>query len=254
MIGTAAAIIGAGLLGAGASIYGAGEASDAAEEAAQKGSETLSANTVLSIAEQRRQFDETQKMLREQQALAKPFVEAGTAATGKLRGYLTGGPAGMTEFGETLRATPGYNFLQQEAQKGTERQLARMGLSNSGRALQELEQRRMGLADSTAQSYMANLMGLAGFGTQGLGMGNATAGALASAGQSSANQIGGALQNLGANQANLLQSAGQTRASSYGQMSGAVTGLMGGLARFGPGLFGGDDYGYGGIGGVGLGG
>lgn len=244
MIGTAAAILGAGLLGAGASIYGASESADAQSEAAKQGSDTLYANTVLSIAEQRRQFDEVQKMLLEQQALAKPFVEAGTEATGKLRGYLTGGQAGMDRFGQALRASPGYGFLQYEAQKGTERNLARMGLSNSGRALQELEQRRMGLADTTAQGYMANLFGLAGFGTQGLGMGNAAAGALASAGQGSANQISGALQNLGTNQANLLQSAGQARASSYGQIGSAATGLLGGFARYGPGMFGGGGGGF----------
>jgi hypothetical protein len=234
-LSTAAAILGAGIIGGGAAILSSGESADIQAEAAKQGSDTLAQSTAMSVAEQRRQFDETKKMLEKQQALAQPYVQAGTAATGKLQGYLMGGAAGQDEFAQALRATPGYNFLQQEGQLAGERSLARMGLSQSGRAAQELQQRRMSLADTTSQGYMSNLMQLAGFGTQGLGLGNAAASGIASAGQATSGNIGSALQNLGVNQSNLLQAAGQARASSYGTAASEFGGMLGSLARFGGG-------------------
>ncbi|MBF0399966.1 MAG: hypothetical protein HQL90_04290 [Magnetococcales bacterium] len=232
-ITSAMAILAGAAIAGGASIYAANKAASAQEDAAMAGIDATKSNTLASIAEQRRQFDATKAMLEKQQALAVPFVQAGTQATGKLQQYLTGGAAGQEEFSKALRATPGYGFLQEEAQIGAERGLARSGLSQSGRAAEELQRRRMGLADTTAQGYMANLFNLAGYGTQGLGLGNANASQIAQAGQSSANQIGSALQNLGINQANMLQNAGQARASSYLSQGQEVTGLLGALARSG---------------------
>lgn len=96
----------------------------------------------------------------------------------------------------TLRATPGYQFTRDEGLKATANKASSMGLALSGNTLQELDRYSTGLADSTYQQAVGNLMnatslGQAAAANQAANVGNA------------ANSISSTLVNQGNNLANI---------------------------------------------------
>jgi len=105
MAGIAAAILGAGVLGAGSSIFGGIMQSNAANKA---------------ISAQQAMFQQAQL---EQQ----PFISAGQAALPTLQGLITPGP----NENALLAQTPGFQFANQMAQQGVSNQGTTTGLSGN---------------------------------------------------------------------------------------------------------------------------
>lgn len=156
-----------------------------------------------SIAEQRRQFDVTQKNL-------KPFLETGTAANKQLA-YLLGigsnQAAGATDMGaqgslsksfgmEDFEQDPGYAFRLAEGQKALDRTSAAQGKYFSGQAIKGLQRYNQDMAANEYQNAYNR------YNTNQTNLYNRLAG-VSGTGQTTANQLG----QFGANVANQISSA-----------------------------------------------
>lgn len=189
----AAAIIGSAVVGAGASIIGGGQQAGAIEEGAE-----------LSIAEQRRQFDISQR-------LSAPQREAEDTARQQLLNVLG---LGDQPFDASTINIPGQDFAISESQRAVERSAAAQGGLVSGNTLAELQERALGI---TNQNFLSNFLNP----LQNLALGNA--------GQVAGQQ---ALQ-LGVNVGNTQQNLATNRANIIGnQFQGANQAFQGGLSNF----------------------
>lgn len=173
----AAAIGGAGLLGAGASIYGSSKQSDAAQQAAQI---------------QQQEFNTSQATL-------SPFVQSGASALPTLSKLLTPG----ADMSSVLSQIPGFQFAQQYGQKAITNQATSRGLS--GNALTAGADYATGSANSAYQGIVQALLSQAGIG------GNAAAG-VANAAGTAGGQIGSSL--IGAGNAQAAGATGAANAAS----------------------------------------
>lgn len=101
-----------------------------------------------------------------------PFYKPGVAATNVLAYEYGLGerPEGYAGF----QATPGYQFMQDEGAKAVSGMAAANGMLNSGRTMQALQDRRMGIANTEYSNHLARLSGMAGSG-QNAAAGGATA-------------------------------------------------------------------------------
>mgnify|MGYP004445218309 CR=1 FL=1 len=135
----------------------------------------------------------------------------------------SGTDSGLGSMTETLRQTPGYQFLQDEATKSLENSFASRGKLMSGAAMSALQDRSMGLADQTYGQAVDRQFQLAN-----IGMG---AGAkIQSAGNVFANSANTAYGNMGTAAAN--SAYGQANAWNSG-MQGVYDSAMGGLGAYG---------------------
>jgi hypothetical protein len=203
-----AAIAGAAIVGAGASIYSAKKAAKAQKQAADQ-----------SVAEQRRQYDQT----RADQA---PWRTAGSAAIDKmaavygLNGMTAKNPDGTPAQYGGFFASPDYQFRKDESIKAANAGLASRGLLNSGAAVRAKTALAGNLASSEFGDWWNRLAGVAG-------VGQTATQATSAAGQNAANNISAAYTN-----------AGNARASAYMNTGAAINnGLqnMGSLYAFGAG-------------------
>jgi hypothetical protein len=110
---------------------------------------------------------------------------------------------------ETLRNLPGYQFAQQEGQRGTLQAAGAMGMGLSGNTLAALERYNVGLADQTYQDELRNLLAPVGIGQA------------AAAGQAA--NIGGAAANIG----NIQQQQGANLANIGMNRAAGITGAIG---------------------------
>jgi hypothetical protein len=188
-----AAITGAALM-AGAAAYSANRQASAADDAADAAQNASDA----SIAEQRRQYDQT----RADQA---PWMQAGQDALGRQQAFLDGDMSGFNN-------SAMYQFANQQMRQGTERSAAASGGLNSGRFQADLTDRINGLAGQHANTYWNQLAGRAG-------QGQATASGLGALGANMAGNIG-----------NDMWGAANARASGYQQRADANSQLGFGLA------------------------
>lgn len=204
-IGTATAILGAGLLGAAASKSAAKTQAGAAQQAADV---------------QRSQFEQT----RADQA---PYREAGYNALANLQ-RTAGNVPGAFKFGmDQFQQDPGYAFRLSEGQKALDRQAAARGGLISGGALKAAT--RYG-QDMGSQEYTnAFNRALTGYNTDVARenqLYNRQA-ALAGIGQTSTNLVGQAGQNYATNVGNLMTGAGAANAAGQVGMANAITGGLG---------------------------
>ena len=209
-----AGIITASVIGAFSSNEAANTQADAAKSAANTQAD---ANRYAS--------DLQYKMWQEQQALQKPWLEAGQRALPKLEAQSNAMPAAFT--GQVnLGQDPGYAFRLAEGNRALNQSAAQRGGLISGNALkaaqrygQDMGSQEYGNAyqraldvynagvkrEATGYNRLASLAGV----------GQTTAGDLAGqAGQYGAN-VGSLATATGAAQANALTSAGNARASAY---------------------------------------
>ena len=135
----------------------------------------------------------------------------------------SGTDSGLGSMTETLRQTPGYQFMQDEATKSLENSFASRGKLLSGAAMSALQDRSMGLADQTYQQSVNNNFNLAN-----IGMGSAAQ--MQSAGNVFANSANTAYGNMGTAAAN--SAYGQASAWNSG-MQGVYDSAMGGLGAYG---------------------
>lgn len=209
-IGTGAAILGAGALGAAAGIFGSSQAAEAQENAANQAS-----NTQLA-------------MLQQQIALQEPFRQAGLTAQNRLLELLgLGGNAAAPGYGSLARdfsmtdfqTDPGYGFRMSEGMKALERSAAARGGLLSGATLKGVQRFGQDLASQEYQNafnrYQVNraarlnpLQSLMG------------------AGQTSANVLTGATGQTGQGMAAAQQAAGAAQASGYVGGVNALTGAL----------------------------
>ena len=198
-------------------LFGANEQANAAENAAN-----TSANASKYAA------DLQYKMWQEQQALQKPWYEAGTRALPQIEARTNAMPGAFSFTAQDFNKfqDPGYAFRLAEGQKALERSAAQRGGLISGSALKAAERygqdygsqefsnaykRALDAYNSQVtreQTGYNRLAGLAGIGQQ-------TAGTLASqAGQYGAN-VGNLSMTSAANQGNALLAGAAGRSSAY---------------------------------------
>jgi hypothetical protein len=204
-IGTATAILGAGLLGAAASRSASKTQAGAAQQAADV---------------QRSQFEQT----REDQA---PYRAAGYNALAEMQ-RTAGNVPGAFKFGAgDYQADPGYAFRLAEGQKALDRQAAARGGLISGGALRAAQ--RYGQEMGSQEFGNAYNRALTGYNTDVARenqLYNRQA-ALAGIGQTATNLVGTAGQNYATNVGNLMTGAGAATAAGQVGMANALTGGLG---------------------------
>ena len=139
----AAAIAGAGVVGAGVSAMGAKSAANTQADAANNAS-----------AMQMAQFQQMQQNL-------QPYMNIGTNYLPQLNNQLQNMYGSAFNFDPTesqLQNTPGYQFTLQQGMKNTNNALAAKGLNLSGAQAKGLANYTTGLADTTYQQQYQNAL------------------------------------------------------------------------------------------------
>lgn len=213
---TVAAIIGGATLAAG--VYSSSQQAGAASDAA----DAQSASAAQGIAEQRRQFDQVQKLL-------SPYVNAGTSALSQQQDLVgTNGPDAQAAAIKALQGSPQFTALLGQGTNSILQNASTTGGLRGGNTQGALAQFSPALLAQTINDQYSRLGGLTSLGQ------NAAAG-VGNAGMSTGGAVTALLQQQGAAQAgNALaqgrQSAGVANAISSG--IGAYAGL-GGFGSFG---------------------
>lgn len=222
IVGLAGASIGGSLLGAKAQSKAADRASSAQERAAN-----------LQVEEQRRQFNEIQKLLR-------PFVRAGgqgVNAAAELAG-LRGGEAERVAVRDILQSQR-YKAGVQQGEEAILANASATGGLRGGNTQAALAQFRPQMLSQLVGERYGQLQGLAG-------LGQASAAQQASAGQAMASNVGQAYGQMGAAQAGNALAQGQATQNAIGGITGGIGqafGMSGGLTPpEGAGLF--DSWGF----------
>jgi len=200
MSGVATAAVVVGLYTADANRTAATRAADAQREAARKSASAISGSSDQAIAEQRRQFDQTQRQ-------AEPFRQAGLSALEQQQALL--GLSGQEEQYTALdnfQTSPGQAFLRDRGEQALLRNSAAIGGLGGGNVRSELQQQGIGFAQQDLQNQLARLASIAG-------QGQAITGNVAQLGQQSASNIGNLLNTSGQAQSQGFTQAGQAQAS-----------------------------------------
>jgi hypothetical protein len=199
------------------------------------GSEAASATRDASNAA----IQQQQQALAQQAQLSAPYRQLGQTAMGAYQNLLGIGPNGQINpqlAQQTLQNMPGYQFQQQQGQQQTLAAAGAMGLGLSGNTLEALSKYNQGLASSTYQQELQNLLAPVQLGQA------AAAGQAANVGQAAGN-IGNIAMSQGQNQANIAigQMGGITGSignalNNYTTMN-TLKGLQGGQTGFNPYLY-----------------
>jgi hypothetical protein len=180
--------------------------SRAQSSAASSAARAQTASAEAGIAEQRRQFDAIQ-------ALLKPWVDTGTTALGSqeaLLGLLGAGP--QAEAIRGLEQSPAFTSLVQQGEEALLQNASATGGLRGGNLQGALAQFRPQLLAQLIESQFGKL------------------GGLSSIGQSSAAGVGNAGMATGANIANLLQQRGAAVAGGALAQGQAQANMYGGIA------------------------
>lgn len=187
----------AAVVGAGAAVYGASQAGKASGDAA----DAQSASNDASIAEQRRQYDNTVKLL-------SPYVNAGNQALDWQRAITGIGGEGTQQYAlSQIENSPYYQAQIQSGENGILQNASATGGLRGGNVQGALAQFRPQLLNQLVQQQYQNLSGISTLGQN-------SAAQTASAGQNSANQISNQLGLQGQAQAGGI--IGQSNAINQG--------------------------------------
>lgn len=199
MIGTGAAILGAGLLGAGSSLLSSRNSAKAATSAANVQAQSARDAQALQM-----------QMYQQSRSDLAPYMNFGAGAIPKLESIygLNGRPADPTNF----NLSPDYQFTFNEGERALNRSLAAKGELVSGNALKAATRFGQGAASQQFGNYFDRMSRIAGMGQ------SAAAGAGA-----------GALQ-TGQTVGNSIMGAGQATASG---IVGAANATSGGIQAIG---------------------
>lgn len=209
-IGTTAALIGSAALGAGASYLGNRSQSQAAQNAANASRDA----TAASVAEQRRQYNQSRTDM-------LPWLNTGSDAIAQLGNlYGLNGETWRARAMQQFQASPDYQFRLKEGNRNLMAQNAALGIQDSGAAQKALLAYGQNLASGEFNNYANRLAGLSG-------VGQTAAQNTAASGQNFANSYG-----------NLLGANAQNLASSYQQQGANSANMWGNLAGIGAGLLG----------------
>lgn len=239
----AAAIIGAGALGAGASIWGADKAANAQQQSSQASIANTRQTTDAILGQNREIYDANRNLL-------SPFINAGVGGIGQLQDWIspTGGSTGSNalssliklvtpgaDMSATLAQTPGFQFAQGQGTRQALNALAARGLGGSPGAIAKgVSNYNSGLASQTRDSLVQNLLSTFGAGTNALsGLVNTgvnAGGLVTGAGNSLMGANTGAMT-AGMNSVNsAITGAGNAQAAGYNAMGSAAGGLGNSLA------------------------
>lgn len=196
------------LLGAGASILGSVLGSKSQKKAAQSAQQSQEGMSREAIAEQQRQFDQLQ-------ALLKPYVSAGTGALAGQQDLLglNGQQAQQGAIGN-LENSPFFKSQYQQAENAMLQNAAATGGLRGGNFQEALADNRSNMLYNTVQGQITNLGGLAANGQN-------AANGVGTAGQNFANQVGQQLNGIGASQAGYALAKGQ---ANQNMMNGIFAG------------------------------
>lgn len=183
--------------------------SDAQSSAAQTAAGAQTQASEASIAEQRRQFDAVQ-------ALLKPYIDAGSGAVGAQQNLLGLGGAGKQQEAITaLQQSPQFQMLQQQGENALLQQASATGGLRGGNIQAALAQFRPQLLSQLIESQFSKL-------GQVSGLGQASAAGQAAAAQQTGQGISEALQQAGAAQAGSALAAGQGQAQMWGNIGSSI--------------------------------
>jgi hypothetical protein len=199
--------------------------------AASKASSAQIASADRGISEQRRQFNEVQKLL-------APFVGAGTSALGQLAPYMGVGPEALEQQRAltglagpdaqraaigAIEGSPEFAALTRQGENAILQQAAATGGLRGGNVQGALAQFRPQVLSGLIEQQYNRLGGLTALGQQ-------TTQNVMTAGQNAAAGVGTAGMQTGANISNLMQQQGAARAGSalaQGQAFGKLLGSAG---------------------------
>jgi len=145
-----------------------------------------------------------------------PFIQGGADAS-QLQAAQSGalGAEAQQQAFQDFQASPGQQFLQQEAERALLRNAGATGGLGGGNVLRELQQQAIGLAQQDFQNQFGRLGQVAGTGQQAAGT---QAGLLAQRGQA----LGNVAQQGGANLSNLALQGGVLPAQAVGGAAGQL--------------------------------
>ena len=215
-ISTAAAILGAAVIGGGASAIASGKAAKAQRQAAE--------------AAGRQQESAFEK----QAALQEPFRQGGLTAQNEIMQLLgIGGDKAAAGYGslaqpfgaQQFQQDPGYAFRQSEGMKALERSAAARGNLMSGSTMKGIQRFGQDLASQEYQNAFNRYQ------VERAAKLNPLQSMMGS-GQSSANVLTGAAGQLGQGLAGSELAAGQARASGYIGQSNALNQALGGITNY----------------------
>jgi hypothetical protein len=190
MSGIATAVIGAAVIGGVATTIASNKAASA----------TKSASDAAIRGEQ--------GALAQQAALSQPYRDLGTSNIPTYQSLLSGNKQ-KTE--ATLQSMPGYQFALDTGTEAAKRSSAASGLNLSGNQVGAVESFGVGLADSTYQTELANLL-------QPIQLGQAAAAGQAANIGATANTVGSQLIGQGNTQAGI----DANQAASYTKLAGGA--------------------------------
>jgi hypothetical protein len=218
----AAAIGAAAVIGAGSSMISASKAAKAQKKAANS-----------QIAFQREQDAEAKRRYEMERADLAPYREAGTGALGQITDATKAGGDFNRDFTMAdFVKDPGYDFRQQQGQRGIEASAAARGGVLSGGAMKAIARYNQNFASGEyGQAYdrfnadrdrrYNRLASIAGVGQTAVNSGN-------SASQNLTNNLQGGVNN----NANSLASIGNARASQYVASGNAVGNAVGQVGNY----------------------
>lgn len=186
----------------------------AQKKAAGKAAKAQMQGDQAAIDEQKRQFDEVQKLL-------KPYIDRGTEATDAERAFLgLAGPQAEREAIANLQNSESFKAAAKEGENAILQNAAATGGLRGGNVQASLAKFRPNLLAQAIAQRFAGLDALAQ-------RGQASAAGQAAAGQNSANAIAGLLQDQGAAQAGAALARGNAQAgfvNTIAQAGGTLAG------------------------------
>jgi hypothetical protein len=160
-------------------------------------------------AEQKRQFDITQRQ-------AEPFRQAGLQALEQQQALLgLGGPEAQQAAMQAFQESPGQAFLRQRGEQAILRGASATGGLGGARVQEALQQQGIGFAQQDLQNQLARLAGIAG-------QGQAVTQNIAGLGAQQAARIGQFQMQAGQAQAGGILGAAAPGARLMGQVGGAL--------------------------------
>ncbi len=218
--------ISTGLALLGGSIAGGLLSSSAQKKAASTAAAAQTQASEAGIAEQRRQFDTVQELLR-------PYVEAGTSALGQQLALAgVAGPEAQQAAITALEQGPQFQSLVQQGEEAILQRAAATGGLRGGNVQASLAQFRPQVLSSLIEQQYGRLGGLTA-------TGQASAAGQATAAQTMGSNITNLLQQQGAAAAGSALARGQASANMWGDITGTI-GQIAGMSTggvFGQGVF-----------------
>lgn len=218
--------ISTGLAIAGATLAGGLISSSAQRRAASTAAKAQTQAAEAGIAEQRRQFDTVQQLLR-------PYVEAGTSSLGQQLALAgVSGPEAQQAAIQAIEQGPQFEALVEQGEEALLQQAAATGGLRGGNIQGALAQFRPQMLSSLIEQQYWRLGGLTA-------TGQASAAGQAQAAQTTGSNISNLLQQQGAATAGAALARGQATANMWGDITGTV-GQIAGMSQggvFGRGVF-----------------